>query len=121
MAPGQCKAKAHKRDTLGLAGRRVLVSRKWSGKTLADHRADRSAFVRQLLADAGITPDTDHTGHAYEWQPVKPGNPHVPPKTVLLLHAVAERIRWKAEYTAAQLAASGNTPPGLSATVDQAA
>jgi excisionase family DNA binding protein len=30
---------------------------------------------------------------------------------VLLLHAVAERQRWKAEYTAAQLAGSGS-PPG---------
>jgi hypothetical protein len=120
MVPGQCKAKAHKRDTLGLAGRRVLVSRKWSGKTLADHRADRSAFVRQLLADVGITPSTDHTGNGYEWQAVRPGNPHVPPRTVLLLHAVAERIQWQAEYAAAQLAANGD-PPELSATVDQAA
>ena len=39
--PGQCKGRAHRRSTLGLPGRRVLVSRKWSGKTLADHRADR--------------------------------------------------------------------------------
>jgi hypothetical protein len=41
---------------------------------------------------------------------------------VLLLHAVAERQRWKAEYTAAQLAA--NRPPpdnDRSATSDQAA
>jgi hypothetical protein len=41
---------------------------------------------------------------------------------VLLLHAVAERQRWKAEYIAAQLAANGS-PPGddCSATSDQAA
>jgi hypothetical protein len=41
---------------------------------------------------------------------------------VLLLLAVAERQRWKAEYTAAQLATSGS-PPGddHSATSDQAA
>jgi len=41
---------------------------------------------------------------------------------VLLLHAIAERQRWKAEYAAAQLAASG-APPGddCSATRDQAA
>jgi hypothetical protein len=41
---------------------------------------------------------------------------------VLLLQAVAERQRWKAEYTAAQLAA--NDPPpdkSCSATTDQAA
>ena len=43
--PGHCKGRAHRRTTLGLPGRRVLVSRKWSGKTLADHKADRKAFV----------------------------------------------------------------------------
>jgi hypothetical protein len=32
--PGRCKGRAHRRSTLGLPGRRVLVSRKWSGKTL---------------------------------------------------------------------------------------
>jgi hypothetical protein len=41
LTPGACKGKAHDADHLGYAGRRVLVSRKWSGKTLADHRADR--------------------------------------------------------------------------------
>src|SRR5579859_5813560 len=38
LRPGYCKGKAHRREHLGYAGRRVLVSRKWSGKTLADHR-----------------------------------------------------------------------------------
>ncbi len=41
LAPGRCKGKAHDAEHLGYGGRRVLVSRKWSGKTLADHRADR--------------------------------------------------------------------------------
>ncbi|MGH3264938.1 MAG: replication initiator, partial [Trebonia sp.] len=36
MRPDACKGKAHRREYLGYAGRRVLVSRKWSGKTLAD-------------------------------------------------------------------------------------
>ena len=39
QAPGACKGKAHDADHLGYAGRRVLCSCKWSGKTLADHRA----------------------------------------------------------------------------------
>jgi hypothetical protein len=41
---------------LGIAGRRVLVSRKWSNKTQEDHRAERDEFVRQLLQQAGIQP-----------------------------------------------------------------
>ena len=49
LVPGRCKGKAHDADHLGYAGRRVLVSRKWSGKTLADHRADRKDW---LLSDA---------------------------------------------------------------------
>jgi hypothetical protein len=41
---------------------------------------------------------------------------------VLLMQAVAERQRWKAEYTAAQLAATGPPPDtNSSATFDQAA
>jgi hypothetical protein len=39
----------------------------------------------------------------------------------VLLHAIAEQQRWKAEYTAAQLATSGSPPENRSATSDQAA
>jgi hypothetical protein len=51
LVPGRCKSKAHHPAYLGYAGRRVLVSRKWSGKTLADHRADRQQW---LLATLGV-------------------------------------------------------------------
>jgi hypothetical protein len=59
MVPGHCKHKAHDRANLGLGGRRVLVSRMWSGKTLAGHKADRAAVVWAALEEAGIDPD-DH-------------------------------------------------------------
>ena len=49
LRPGACKGKAHRREYLGYAGRRVLVSRKWSGKTLADHRADRRTWLTSTL------------------------------------------------------------------------
>jgi hypothetical protein len=32
--PGRCKGKAHKPEHLGITGRRVLISREWSNKTL---------------------------------------------------------------------------------------
>jgi hypothetical protein len=38
----------------------------------------------------------------------------------LLLRAVAERQRWKAEYIAAQLATSGSLPDDCSATKEAA-
>ncbi len=106
MEPDKCKGKAHKRSTLGVAGRRVLVSRKWSGKSLADHKHDRKEFVRQLLADVGITGDDQPK--RVVWNNVQPGDPNVPPRPHLLLRAVAERRRWKAEYTAALLASASS-------------
>ncbi len=122
MIPGRCKGKAHKPEHLGIAGRRVLVSRKWSNKTLDDHRAERGAFVRQLLEAAGIRPGHGPQDGPYVWERTAPADPDVPPRPVLLLHAVAERQRWKAEYAAAQLAASGSPPTkNCSATDDQAA
>jgi hypothetical protein len=121
MTPGRCKGKAHQPEHLGIAGRRVLVSRKWSNKTLDDHRAERGQFVRQLLLDVGIQPAHGPQDGPYQWERPAPTDPDIPPRPVLLLHAVAERQRWKAEYTAAQLATSGSPPGNRSATDDQAA
>jgi hypothetical protein len=122
MTPGRCKGKAHQPEHLGIAGRRVLVSRKWSNKSLDDHRADRGEFVRQLLEQVGIHPAYGVQDGPYRWERPAPTDPDLPPRPVLLLHAVAERQRWKAEYTAAQLAATGPPPdPHRSATHDQAA
>ena len=122
MTPGRCKGKAHQAEHLGIAGRRVLVSRKWSNKSLDDHRAERGAFVRQLLEQAGIHPSHGPKDGPYQWERTAPTDPDVPARPVLLLQAVAERQRWKAEYTAAQLAATGPPPdPNQSATTDQAA
>jgi hypothetical protein len=119
--PGRCKGKAHKSEHLGIAGRRVLVSRKWSNKTLDDHRAERRQFVRQLLEQVGIQSINVPQDGPYLWERTAPADPDVPPRPVLLLHAIAERQRWKAEYTAAQLAASDSPPGNRSATDDQAA
>ena len=89
LRPGCCKGKAHRREYLGYAGRRVLVSRKWSGKTLADHRADRKAWLTGMLG----LPATDP--RRYTWEPVKPGDPDHMPNGQRLLHVVADRIQWQ--------------------------
>ena len=89
LRPGCCKGKAHRREYLGYAGRRVLVSRKWSGKTLADHRADRKAWLTGMLG----LPATDPS--RYTWEPVKPGDPDHMPNGQRLLHVVADRIQWQ--------------------------
>ncbi|WP_033435082.1 replication initiator [Saccharothrix syringae] len=111
--PGHCKGRAHRRTTLGLPGRRVLVSRKWSGKTLADHRADRKRFVLEALKAVGIEKPEQDTAQLV-WHKVRPGDPNVPPRAHLLMHAIAQRVTWRAEYDRALLAATGS--PDLSAT-----
>ena len=64
---GACKGKAHRAEHLGYAGRRVLVSRKWSGKTLSDHRGDRKAWLLSML-------DLAADERRYRWEPVSPGD-----------------------------------------------
>jgi hypothetical protein len=121
MTPGHCKGRAHRRSTLGLPGRRVLVSRKWSGKTLVDHKADRKAFVRQALAVVGIEkPEPDMS--RLLWRKVESNDPNVPPRAHLVMRAIAERITWKAEYDRALLAAAGppDGGPETSATLQAA-
>ena len=111
LRPGHCKGKAHRREHLGYAGRRVLVSRKWSGKTLADHRADRREWLITTLGLPAADPGR------YAWEPVTPGDPDHMPPAQRLLHVVADRQRWQAALAQARAKASGQDPrPNLSAT-----
>ena len=113
MTPGSCKSKAHRREHLGYAGRRILVSRKWSGKTLADHKHDRRVWVMSTLGvadtdgqqSAGRT--EDKTRDRWRWVPAERDDDIAPLSRRLLL-AVAERQRWRAAYEAAK---NGEPPP----------
>ena len=89
LAPGRCKGKAHDADHLGYAGRRVLVSRKWSGKTLADHRADRKEWLLRTLGISATDPAR------YAWEPVAPTDPDHLDHARRMLHVVADRLRWQ--------------------------
>ena len=88
LVPGCCKGKAHDADHLGYAGRRVLASRKWSGKTLADHRANRKQW---LLATLGVATDPAR----YAWEAVAPTEPDHMDYARRLLRVVADRLRWQ--------------------------
>jgi hypothetical protein len=114
LVPGCCKGKAHDCDHLGYAGRRVLVSRKWSGKTLADHRADRQEC---LLAALGVLA-TDAA--RYRWELVEPGDPDHMDHARRVLHAVADRARWQIALAEARRRAYLATEQ-LSAAVGEAA
>ena len=105
LIPGACKGKAHRREYLGYGGRRVLNSRKWSGKTLTDHRADRKNW---LMATLGISA-TDPA--RYTWEPVTPGDPDHMEHSRRLLHAVADRARWQAALVEARRRAAEQLEP----------
>jgi hypothetical protein len=97
MRPGACKGKAHRAENLGYAGRRVLVSRKWSGKTLADHRGDRKAWLLSMLG----LPDPDDTGR-FRWERVSPADQDFMSHGRRMLHVLADRARWRAALAEAR-------------------
>jgi hypothetical protein len=99
LVPGRCKGKVHQRQTLGFTGRRVLISRQWSGKTLADHRADNRASVNEVLAGAladdeqPATPDTNQGRYSSEF--ARDGDPDVPALQIRIMRSIALRDNWR--------------------------
>ncbi|HYS34649.1 MAG TPA: replication initiator, partial [Pseudonocardiaceae bacterium] len=120
LKPGRCKGKVHQRATLGIGGRRILVSRQWSGKTLADHKADALAWVRTLLGNTAGHEDADPATVAmlvdqgqpdpHAWELVRPDDPDRPPLGHRLLRAVSERLQYKQALLAAKNRAAQNEP-----------
>ncbi|MEU3229634.1 replication initiator [Nocardiopsis alba] len=119
LRPGFCRSKAHRREHLGYAGRRVLVSRKWSGKTLADHKADRLAWILEALGINGVKsgPTNEDPGNNehprppaltsvdsgdYAWELARPTDPDVAPREQRLLRAVGEALKRRAQLAAAR-------------------
>nr|WP_233606032.1 hypothetical protein [Micromonospora sp. Llam0] len=104
----------------------MLVSRQWSGKTLADHRADNRAWVRAILAGNLADNDNDNDNDSgqpggqadgqvdnpdrYRFELARPDDPDVPPLQHRILRAVSERIRWRTTLTNARQRASGAVP-----------
>ena len=124
LVPGRCASKAHDRENLGLGGRRVLVSRQWSGKPLTEHPAHRASGVREALMSAGRdAPDLDRMAASvtlpdgsprFLWADIRPDHDTY---VQAILNSVAERQRWRARYEAAKASAgavdnrSANGPP----------
>ena len=113
LVAGRCPGKAHERENLGLGGRRVLVSRQWSGKTLTGHRADRASVVREALESAGMLgPELERMAATvtasdgkprFVWTDTRPDSDHLRPvpdgdrrRTIALARAVRRRegTRW---------------------------
>ncbi len=100
LVPGRCTGKVHQRTTLGFTGRRVLISRQWSGKTLSDLRGDNREWVRAVMAGA-VDGEQDDQADApgeqprYTFELAKPGDPDVPPVEHRILRAISTRVRWR--------------------------
>lgn len=118
LIPGHCPSKAHDRESLGIGGRRCLVSRKWSGKTLAQHKADRAAVVRAALEAADIQPpdarrvaadvrDEDGTPR-YLWEPVPIEECDY---AATIAASIAQATRWRHEYEHAKTLVNPPNPP----------
>jgi hypothetical protein len=112
LVPGRCSGKVHQTRTLGFTGRRVLITRQWSGKTLADHRADNRAWVRTILAGALADDDqvviaADDDPDRYRFELARPDDPDIPPYEHRILRAIATRQRWR---EALQQARAGPSP-----------
>lgn len=111
LRAGRCPSPAHDRENLGCGGRRVLVSRQWSGKTLREHKSDRATIVRETLLSAGMLPPEIERLAAtvtlpdgrprYVWTDTRPD-----PGDYIsaILASVAERARWREQYDTAMQA-----------------
>ena len=125
LIPGRCASKAHDPEHLGLGGRPVLVSRQWSGKRLAEHKADRATIVREALLAAGIVaPETERLAASvtlpdgsprFVWTDTRPD---ARTYARVLLQSIADRQKWREQYEAAKTATAGpvdnpsaTTPP----------
>ena len=95
---------------MGYAGRQVLVSRKWSGKTLADHRGDRQAWLTEMLG----LPATDPA--RYRWEQVQPDDEDYLPASRRLLRSVGDRLQWENALNEASRPAQEALAGELSAT-----
>jgi len=119
LVPGQCCSPAHDRENLGLGGRRVLVSRQWSGKTLTEHRADRRAVVAQVLQEAGVDPGDadrlagDHTlpdgTPRFVWDDVEVNSVDY---VAVIAASLRQANAWRQQYEHAKtVAAERGSPP----------
>jgi hypothetical protein len=116
LVAGHCASKAHDREHLGVGGRRVLVSRDWSGKTLSEHKADRATVVREALLSAGIVaPEVERMAAdvlsadglpRFIWSDDRLDSSTY---AQVILASIAERQRWRAQYQQAKDQLAGTT------------
>ena len=87
--PAPARARLTTLITWAMPGGGCSVSRKWSGKTLADHRADRKEWLLRTLGVSATDPAR------YAWELVAPADQDHMDHARRMLHVVADRLRWQ--------------------------
>ncbi len=114
LIPGACRGKVHQRASLGYTGRRCLVSRNWSNKTLTDHRLDGRDWFRAVTAgllDDQVPEEKDK--HRYIYELARPGDHDVASLRERIFRSIAARTRVR---IALQAARDRERPPDVPAT-----
>lgn len=101
LKPGHCRGKVHQRQTLAFTGRRVLISRQWSNKTLTDHRDDNKTWIRALL-ELDENPETKPEIGNYIYEICRHNDPDLPPQQNRIMTAISARMQWKQAVEQAQ-------------------
>ncbi len=110
MIPGHCDKRVHWPERCGYGGRRVLVSRHWTGKTLAEHAAERRDAVSVVMEAAGYdmpegcsaTELRDDGEPRWIYEPINPGELPGDQYQQALIASVARRVAWREQYQRAR-------------------
>jgi hypothetical protein len=103
LIPGNCRGKVHQRASLGYTGRRCLVSRNWSNKTLTDHRLDGQEWFRAVTA--GLLDDqvpSENDKHRYIYELAPPDDRDVASLSDRIFRSIAARTRARLAIQAAR-------------------
>jgi hypothetical protein len=105
LIPGSCRGKVHQKATLGYTGRRCLVSRNWSNKTLTDHRLDGRDWFRALTAgllEHPVEGDELADKREYIYELARRSDHDVPNLQDVIFRSIAARQRAKLAIAAAR-------------------
>ncbi|HEX5997434.1 MAG TPA: replication initiator, partial [Jiangellales bacterium] len=115
LTPGACKSKVHQPATLGYTGRRCLISRNWSNKTLTDHRLDGQEWFRAvtngLLGDDSTADGHDDRRYYYELAGAH--DLDVPNQQERIFRSIAARLKARQAIQAARNRERGTGLPAI--------
>jgi hypothetical protein len=104
LTPGRCRGKVHQRATLGYTGRRCLVSRNWSNKTLTDHRLDGRDWL--LAVTSGLLDYDSSVGgndnHRFYYELAGQHDRDVPSLEQRIFRSITARMRARSAIQAAR-------------------